>query len=359
MNGLKGSGVNGKAISTEPLNQTQDWRIRMKKIINDDADKLVEEMLEGYLAAYGNLYEAVPEVNGFIVKNKKDKVALVIGGGSGHEPLFPGFVGEGLADAVAMGNIFASPNPSNIFEVTKAADNGKGVLYVYGNYAGDNLNFDMAEELANDAGIKTSSVRVWDDVASAPLDRIDDRRGIAGDVFVIKVAGAATDMGLSLEEATRVTKKARDSVRTIGLALAPGSIPGTDKATFELPEDKIEFGMGLHGEPGVKRTEMMKADKLTDIMMENILKDLPFSSGDEVCVLVNGLGSTTFLELFTINRRISQILAEKNIKVYDTSVNSYCTCQEMAGASITLMHLDDELKKYYDYPASSPYYIKL
>lgn len=329
----------------------------MKKIINS-ADNLVEEMLEGYLAAYGDLYNAVPGVNGFVVKNKKDKVALVIGGGSGHEPLFPGFVGEGLADAVAIGNIFTSPNPSNIFEVTKAADCGKGVLYIYGNYAGDNLNFDMAEEIANENGIKTSSVRVWDDVASAPLDRIEDRRGIAGDVFVIKIAGAATDMGLSLEEVTLVTKRARDAVRTIGLALAPGSIPGSDKATFDLPEDEIEFGMGLHGEPGVKRTKLMKADDLTDIMLEHILKDFPINNGDEVCVLVNGLGSTTFLELFVINRRVSQILAKHGIRVYDTKVNSYCTCQEMAGASITLMRLDDELKKYYDYPAYSPYYIK-
>ena len=330
----------------------------MKKIIND-ADNLVEEMLEGYMAAFGDLYTAVPGVNGFVVKNKKDKVALVIGGGSGHEPLFPGFVGEGLADAVAMGNIFASPNPATIFEVTKAADCGKGVLYVYGNYAGDNLNFDMAEEIADENGIRTSTVRVWDDVASAPLDRIDDRRGIAGDVFVIKIAGAATASGLSLEEAARVTIKARDAVRTIGLALAPGSIPGSDKATFELPEDEIEFGMGLHGEPGVKRSKMMKADELTDIMMDHILKDLPFNKGDEVCVLVNGLGSTTVLELFVINRRVAQVLGNYGIKVYDTKVNSYCTCQEMAGASITLIRLDDELKKYYDCPAFSPYYTKL
>lgn len=330
----------------------------MKKIINDAHD-LVDEMLEGYLAAYSDLYEKVPDVAGFTVKNKKDKVALVIGGGSGHEPLFPGFVGEGLADAVACGNIFASPNPAVILEVAKAADNGKGVLFVYGNYAGDNLNFDMAEELCSDEGIKTSSVRVWDDVASAPLERIDDRRGIAGDVFVIKVAGAATAMGLSLEEATRVTKKARDSVRTIGLALAPGSIPGSDKATFELPEDDIEFGMGLHGEPGVKRTKMLKADELTEIMVDHIVNDLPFVSGDEVSVLVNGLGSTTFLELFIVNRKVSQLLAEKGIKIYDTKVNVYCTCQEMAGVSITFMKMDEELKKYYDYPAFSPYYVKL
>jgi dihydroxyacetone kinase-like protein len=216
----------------------------------------------------------------------------------------------------------------------------------------------MAEEIANADGINTSSVRVWDDVASAPLDRIDDRRGIAGDVFVIKIAGAATEAGLSLEEATRVTKKARDSIRTIGVSLAPGSIPGSEKPTFELPDDEIEFGMGLHGEPGVKRTKMMKADELTEIMMDHILNDLPFNKGDEVCVLVNGLGSTTVLELFIMNRKVSQILNEKGISVYDTKVNSYCTCQEMAGASITLIRLDEELKKYYDYPAFSPYFTK-
>lgn len=329
----------------------------MKKIINEPSD-VVNEMLEGYINAYGKYYKKVEDVTGFVRKEKQDKVALLVGGGSGHEPLFLTFVGEGLADGIAMGNIFASPNPNFIYKVTKEIDCGKGVLYVYGNYAGDNLNFDMAKEISEEEGIKVNTIRVWDDVASAPLDRIEDRRGIAGDVFVIKIAGAATAAGLNLEEATRVVKKARDNTRTIGLALSPGSIPGADKPTFTLPEDEIEFGMGLHGEPGVKRTKMMKADDLTDEMMERILKDLPYKRGDDVGVLVNGLGSTTLLELLVVNRRVNQILKKEGINIYDTDVNNYCTCQEMGGVSITLCKMDDELKKYYDAPAYSPYYTK-
>lgn len=328
----------------------------MKKIINN-AENVVKEMLEGYLAAHGDKYERIPDVNGFKKKDMKEKVAVVIGGGSGHEPLFPGFVGEGLADAVAMGNIFASPDPNTILEVAKAVDCGRGVLFIYGNYAGDNLNFDMAQELAQMEGMETEHVRVWDDVASAPLDKIDDRRGIAGDVFVIKIASAAAKKGLELSEVKRIAEKARDSVRTIGLGLAPGSIPGGEP-TFTLPEDEIEFGLGLHGEPGIKRAKMMEADKLTDIMLEHIIKDLPFKKGDNVCTLVNGLGSTTFLELFIVNRRLEQVLKEQEINIHDMDVNSYCTCQEMSGVSITLLKLDEELKKYYEMEAYSPYYIK-
>lgn len=329
----------------------------MKKIINQ-AENAVSEMLEGFLAAYGVQYEKVPEVKGFVTRTKKDKVALLIGGGSGHEPLFLGFVGEGLADAVAIGNIFASPDPNTIHQVTRAADQGKGVLYVYGNYAGDNLNFDMASEISEMNGIKTKSVRVWDDVASAGLDQIEDRRGIAGDVFVIKIAGAAANTGLNLDETARVAEKARDAVRTIGIALSPGTIPGSDQKTFELNDDEIEFGMGLHGEAGVRRTKMMAADELTDVMIEQLMKDRALSSGNEVCVLVNGLGSTTTLELFIMYRRVVQMLEKQGIRIHDGDVNSYCTCQEMGGASISILLLDEELKKYYDMPASSPFYHK-
>jgi dihydroxyacetone kinase len=332
--------------------------MKMKKIINNP-DNIVQEMLEGYIKAYGSLYQNVEGANGFIVKNKKDKVALLIGGGSGHEPLFPGFVGEGMADAVAMGNIFASPNPATIFKVTQAVNNGKGVLYIYGNYAGDNLNFDMAQEMSEENGIRISTVRVWDDAASAPLDRITDRRGIAGDVFVIKIAGGATSAGLSLEESTRIAKKARDNVRTIGVSLTPGSIPGSNKTTFILPEDEIEFGMGLHGEPGVKRSKMMQADDLTEIIMDHIIKDLPFKQGDEVCVLINGLGATTLMELYVVNRKAAKILENSHISIYDTLVGNFCTCQEMAGVSITLLKLDDELKIYYDFPAFTPFFRKV
>lgn len=329
----------------------------MKKILNDP-NQVVDELIEGYLQAYPRYYERVPGVKGLTVKNKKDKVAILTGGGSGHEPLFIGLVGEGIADGVAIGNVFAAPTPDTVYEVTKAIDAGKGVLYIYGNYAGDVLNFDMGAELADMEDIRTRTVRVWDDVASAPLERIEDRRGIAGDVFVIKIAGAASEAGLNLDEVTRVTEKARDNTRSIGVALSPGSIPASGKPTFMLPEDEIEFGMGLHGEPGVKRTKMVKADELTDTMLENIFKDFEYKKGDEVVVLVNGLGSTTMMEMFIVSRRVAQVLEQKGISIYDTDVNSYCTCQEMAGVSITIMKLDDELKKYYNYPAFSPYYLK-
>lgn len=329
----------------------------MKKIIND-ANNVIEEMFEGFMAAYKDLFTRVPDVNGFVMRNKKDKVALVVGGGSGHEPLFAGFVGEGMADAYAGGNIFASPNPITILEVIKAADCGKGVLLVYGNYAGDILNFEMAVEMSEEIGIKTRTVRVMDDVSSAPIERMDDRRGIAGDIFVMKIAGAATALGLSLDEAARITEKARDRIRSIGVALSPGSIPGENKPQFALGDDEIEFGMGLHGEPGIKRTKMMQADDLTAIMLEHILQDITIQSNNEVAVLINGLGSTTLLELFIMNRKLTEILNTNKIIIYDTYVDRFCTTQEMAGASITLMLLDEELKKYYNYPANTPYFSK-
>ena len=208
-------------------------------------------------------------------------MALVVGGGSGHEPMFAGFVGKGLADAAACGNIFASPDPNTVYETANAVNEGKGVLFVYGNYAGDNLNFDMAEELLNDDGIPTAHVRVWDDVASAPADRIEDRRGIAGDVTVIKVAGAACDAGLDLQEVTRIVEKARDNTKSIGIAVSPGQIPGLDKPTFELREDEMEYGMGIHGEPGIQRTKMEPADVLTEELYRNLMQDAKLEKGDQ------------------------------------------------------------------------------
>lgn len=330
----------------------------MRKIINSP-DNVVSEMMEGYISAYGRYYEKHPKVNGVILKQRrKDKVALVIGGGSGHEPMFSGFVGKGLADAAACGNIFASPDPNTVYETAKAVDQGKGVIFVYGCYAGDNLNFDMGEEFLNDEGISTTHVRVWDDVASAPKDRIEDRRGIAGDVFVVKIAGAACDAGLSLEEVTRVTEKARDNTKTIGVATAPAQLPGIDKPIFELPEGEIEYGMGLHGERGVLRTTWQEADVLAEKMYGQIMEDADLKAGDEVCVLVNGLGSTTITELAIVFRKVKKLLDKDGIKVHDTDLNSYCTSQEMGGFSITLFKLDEELKGYYDMPCYCPFYAK-
>jgi dihydroxyacetone kinase len=272
--------------------------------------------------------------------------------------LFAMFLGENLADAAACGNIFASPDPNTIMKTAMSVEKGKGVLFVYGNYAGDNMNFDMAVELLEDMGIASRTVRVWDDVASAPKDRITDRRGIAGDVFIIKIGGAATGAGLSLEEAYRITAKARDNTFSIGVALSGATIPGEAKPSFELPEDEIEFGMGVHGEPGIKRVKHLPADEIVDTMTEKLLENSGIKSADKVCTLVNGLGSTTLSELYIMNRRLSLILQKKGIVVHDMEVNSYITCQEMAGASITLFKLDDELQKYFDMPCWSPHYSK-
>ena len=225
---------------------------------------------------------------------------------------------------------------------------------MYGCYAGDNLNFDMGEEFLNDDGIQTAHVRVWDDVASAPQERIEDRRGIAGDVFVVKIAGAACDTGLELEEVVRVTEKARDNTRTIGVATAPAQLPGVEQPIFTLGEGEIEYGMGLHGERGVLRTAWEDADVLAEKMYKQILDDSDLKTGDEVCVLVNGLGSTTITELAIAFRKVKKLLDADGIKVYDTDLNNYCTSQEMGGFSITLFKLDEELKKYYDMPCYCP-----
>lgn len=330
-----------------------------KKILNKDVSNVVEESLTGYLLAYQKYYKKIGEYNAFFYKgHRKDKVALVIGGGSGHEPLFTGYCGAGLADAVACGNVCASPNPELITEAAKAVDQGKGVLFVYGNYAGDNLNFDMAEEMCQKEGIQTAHVREWDDFASAPKERITDRRGIAGDVYTIKIAGAACDAGLSLEEVVRITEKARDNTNTIGLATSPGTLPGNEKPTFEIADDEMEFGMGLHGEPGIERTKMMPCSEMVDRMYRELKVEMNLKEGDEIAVLVNGLGSTPLLELNLVYYELYKRMHKDGLKVYDAEVKTYCTCMEMGGFSITFLKLDEELKGYYDAPCYSPYYAK-
>ena len=322
----------------------------MKKLINDPRD-IVSQMMDGMVAAYGGGVRRLPEVAALVRTDiEKDKVALLVGGGSGHEPVYHGFIGPNMADGAAVGNIFAAPSPDIVLAATKAVNRGKGVLYVYGNYAGDNMNFDIGAEMAEDEGIATHTIRIADDVA---IENREDRRGIAGLLFVVKIAGAACAGVGSLEEAARITAKAEENVRSMGIALAAGSIPETGEPTFELDDDEMEIGMGLHGEPGVTRGQMMQADEIVDAMMDRILADLPFKASDEVVLLINDLGATTMMELLILNRRIHQILREREIQVYDTVIGKYCTSQEMAGASISLMRLDDELKGYYDVPADS------
>ena len=331
----------------------------MKKILNADVSNVVEEMLQGYLLAYRHFYKRVKEYHAIVYRgHRKDKVALVIGGGSGHEPMFTGFCGAGLADGVACGNICASPNPDLVRAAGAAVDQGKGVLFVYGCYAGDNLNFDMREELLQKEGVRTAHVRVWDDLASAPRERVSDRRGIAGDVFVIKIAGAACDAGLELDEVVRITEKARDRLNTIGVATSPGTLPGNDRPTFELADDEMEFGMGIHGEPGIERTKMQTAQEMVDRMYRELKEEMGLQAGDEIAVLVNGLGSTPLLELNLVYFDLYQHLKEDGIRVYDSEIKTYCTSMEMGGFSISILKLDEELKIYYDMPCYSPYYAK-
>ena len=326
---------------------------KAKKIINDPKNAVVE-LLAGLVAAYHGRIKKLEGVNALVMTNlSPGKVGLLIGGGSGHEPLFHGFIGDNMGDGAACGNIFAAPTPDVILEATKALDQGNGVVYLYNNYAGDNMNFDIGAELAAEEGIVTRTVRIFDDVASAPPDRKEERRGIAGDVFIIKIAGGVAATVQDLDEVVRVTEKARDNTRSMGVALSAGSLPETGEPTFELPEDEIEIGMGLHGEAGVSRGKMLPADQLVEDMMGRLIADLPFKRGDEVCLLINNLGSTTMMELLIVNRKINEILTAAGITIYDTAMGSFCTSQEMAGFSISLTKLDDELKKYYDIPADS------
>ena len=332
----------------------------MKKIINSSA-AVVTEMIDGYVKAYPRYFERLTNDEGTInaiacKQRRRGKVTLVIGGGSGHEPLFAGLCGTGMADAAIVGNIFAAPNPQLICDTAKAVDEGEGVLFIYGNYAGDNLNFDMGEELCEFEDIKTAHVRVWDDIASFGKDRIDERRGIAGDVYVIKIAAAACDAGLPLEEVVRIAEKARDNIFTIGLAIGPGTHPVTGQLTFELPDDAIEYGMGLHGEPGVERTTMKPANELTERMFSELMKEMELKEGEEIAVLVNSLGATTVLELCVVNNKHHELIAEKGIKIHDCELQTLCTCQEMSGFSITFLRMDDELKTYYNTPCYTPYF---
>lgn len=330
-----------------------------KKILNDPK-QVVAEMIDGLVLANDGRVRKLPGHAALIRTDlPESKVALLIGGGSGHEPLFHGFVGRNMGDGAACGQVFAAPSPDIIYEAAKAVHRGKGVLFLYGNYAGDNMNFDIAAEMLGDDGVEVRTVRVCDDVAAAPPERMYDRRGIAGDIYMIKIVGGAASELDSLAEVERVALKARDNVRSIGVAVAAGSIPETGKLTFELADDEIEIGMGAHGEAGVSREKIKSADAVADDMMQKILSDLPFKTGDEVALLINNLGATTMMEMLIVNRRIRQILEREGIKVHRSDVGTWLTVQEMAGFSVTLMRLDDELKRYLDMPAESLGYSRM
>lgn len=332
----------------------------MKKLINDPKN-VVEEMIDGYVKAHPNYIKQLEENDRALVTARprsNGKVGVVIGGGSGHEPAFMGYVGEGMADGVAVGNIFASPPPAPILEATKAVDQGAGVVYLYGNYAGDVMNFGMAAELADMEDIKVEMVLASDDVASASKEEKDKRRGIAGEFFVYKMACAAADQGYSLEDVASVAKKTNEFTRSMGVGLTPCSLPQTGEPSFELGDNEMEIGLGHHGEPGIRKAPIESADRVADQLLEVIFNDIVLNEGEEVAVLVNGLGSTPRMELYIMFRRVEQVLKEKGINIYRSYVGDYITSLEMGGCSITLTKLDDEMKKMVDNPVDCPMFVQ-
>ena len=330
----------------------------MQKILNDP-EPFVDEMLDGILAAHpGQLRRPSPRAIVRADAPVAGKVGIATGGGSGHLPVFMGYVGRGLIDGAAIGNVFASPSSDDMLEVTRSISSGAGVLYLYGNYGGDRLNFDLAAELAADEGIEVRTILGADDVASAPPERAGTRRGIAGIFFLYKVAGAAAAAGASLAEVVAVTERAAAGTRTMGVALSPCTIPAAGVPTFDLPIGQMEIGMGIHGEPGVRRGPLATADEIADELMRSILADLPYGRGDEVAVLVNGLGATPKEELYILYRAVARILDGEGIRVHRVWVGEYATSLEMAGASVTLIRVDEELKRLVDAPAETPFFVQ-
>lgn len=317
----------------------------MKKIINDP-NNVVAETLKGLEYANDKLVY-VEELEVIAKKEKSGNVGIVSGGGSGHEPAHAGYVGKGMLDAAVAGNVFSSPSPDRIIEGIRRADSGKGVLLVIKNYSGDIMNFDLAKELAEFEDIDVESVVVRDDVAVEDSTYTAGRRGIAGTIFVHKVAGAAALKGYSLPEVKRIAQKACDNIRTMGMSMSACTIPANGKANFELGENEIEIGMGIHGEPGVEKTSIKTSKEIAEILLKHIFDDKDFS-GKEVALLVNGLGATPLMELYILNKDVREILETKNIKVYKNLVGNYMTALDMSGCSITLMELDDELKEMID-----------
>ena len=325
----------------------------MKKIINNPTD-VVSEALMGMQAAYPDKLVYTPKMEVISRKEKKtDKVAIISGGGAGHEPLHAGFVGKGMLDAAISGNVFSSPSPDRIGSAIEQVSCGKGVLMVIKNYSGDIMNFGLSADLAEMDDIEVAQVVVKDDVAVPDREEGTGRRGIAGTVFVHKIAGAKAEQGASLAEVKAAAEKAVRNIRTMGVAMTPCILPAVGKPGFQIADDEIEIGMGIHGEQGVETTKIKSAKEIAEILVGRILDDYDYS-GSEVAVLVNGLGGTPLMELYILNLEVQKILEEKGIKAYRTFVGNYCTSIDMTGASVTLMKLDDELKELLDAPCDTP-----
>ena len=318
----------------------------MKKIINNPAN-FVEESIDGLIKSHPDIYALAKDNNRVITRANKasNKVGIVTGGGSGHLPVFTGYVGKGFLDACAIGSVFASPSVEQMVSAIKNADNGSGVLCIIGNYGGDVMNFEMACEMVEAEGIKTKKVIVADDIASASEQEKSKRRGIAGMIFVFKIAGALSETGASLEEVFNTATEANDNIRTLGVALSPCILPEAGKPTFEIKDDEIEIGMGIHGEPGIKREKLRSANDLVDDLYKRILEDSKLKSNDNIAIMINSLGATPLEELYIVSKRLNENLSNSKIKNIKTYVGRYATSMEMAGMSITTLKLSDNLKK--------------
>ena len=332
----------------------------MKKILNMPED-FVLEMLDGLLKAHSDQLTYAEDIHAIVRTDApvEGKVGLATGGGSGHLPVFLGYVGKGMLDGCAVGDVFQSPSADQMLAVTKRINSGKGVVYIYGNYGGDTMNFDMAAEMADMEAISVRTVLVKDDVASAPPEEAERRRGVAGMVFAFKVAGAKADRGGSLDEVEEVAKKALSNIRTMGVALSPCTVPRVGKPTFNIGDDEMEIGMGIHGEPGMKREKLQTADQIAARMTDAILNDLNPASGDRLAVMVNSLGATPPEELYILYRKIHEIISSMDLKIHRAYVGEFATSMEMAGASLTLFRLDDELADLLDAPACTPFFTQI
>jgi len=330
----------------------------LKKILNRPAD-YVDETLEGLVLAHPRSFRRCGEDGRVIARAGgpvEGKVGIVTGGGSGHLPVFLGYVGDGLLDACAVGNVFAGPRVADCQDAVRAANGGAGVLQLYGNYGGDRMNFDMSQEMLELEGLEVRSVRVCDDVASAPPAERAKRRGVAGLVYAYKIAGAKAAAGGTLADVTATAQKAADACRSIGVALTPCVIPESGKASFAIADDEVEFGMGIHGEPGIWRGKLKSADALTREMLEHLLPELSLGRGSRVAVLVNSLGATPAEELYIMYRTVAATLSAMGVEAVMPLVGRYATSMEMTGASLTLMPLDAELEGLLTAPANCPFW---
>ncbi|MCD8037323.1 MAG: dihydroxyacetone kinase subunit DhaK [Clostridiales bacterium] len=333
----------------------------MKKIINKP-ENFVDETVEGIILAYGDKVKLLNGDKRVLLTNqpvKEGKVGIVTAGGSGHLPTFLGYVGQGLIDGCAIGNVFASPSANKMAEMIKACDYGSGVLCLYGNYGGDTMNFEMACETAEFDDVTTAQIRVRDDIASSPVENADKRRGVAGLLYAYKIAGAAAEKMMSLDEVVAVTEKALANIKTMGVATTPCIVPEVGKPTFSIDEDKIEVGMGIHGEPGIEVRDMMTADEIAELVVGKITDEMPLAEDDEVSVLINGLGATPLEELLIVYRKVALMLKDMGVTVVMPHIGEYATSMEMAGLSITIFKLDSELKELLVSPAATPFYTNL